>query len=635
MPSTNKNGNNHNILLKMQSIFRAAPIGIGVVIDRVIVEANERFCRMTGYSRDEMLNKSAMFLYPTAADYEYVGSEKYRQIARYGTGTVETRWKKKDGEIIDVLLSSTPIDPDDLSKGVTFTALDITVYKRNEENIRLLGKIADIAPATILVHDFDGNIIYANERAFMNYGYTREDFMSLGLKGLDAPEASELRVGRMQELIDKGEVSFEVNHLCKDGTVKPMHVFARLIDWKGKKVALSVSSDLTEGKKAEEERRKLLEQLFQSQKLESIGTLAGGIAHDFNNMLGIIIGYAELLLSDVEASHPLRESLEKIFEAAHRSAHLTRQLLTFARRQSAAPEVLELNESIESVLKMLRRLIGENIDLAWLPSSGRCAIKIDRSQLEQILMNLCVNARDAIIDIGKITIETGKVTFDETYCATHAGFIPGEYIRLTISDTGCGMDDDTKKHLFEPFFTTKGIGKGTGLGLSTVYGIVKQNSGYISFYSEPGSGTVFNIYFPENTEEDTEKNLRPADIPRGRGEAILVIEDDLSYLKMTGRMLENIGYSAVYAGTTDEAIRLLQERPDINLFLTDVIMPEMNGRDLADRLLAIRPGIRHIFMSGYTANIIVEKGILNESVNLIHKPFSTRDLAVKIREVLE
>jgi signal transduction histidine kinase len=430
-------------------------------------------------------------------------------------------------------------------------------------------------------------------------------------------------------------MSFDVNHICKNGTVKPMHVFARLIDWKNQKVGLSVSADLTEHKKDEEERKKLLEQLFQSQKLESIGNLAGGVAHDFNNMLGIIIGYAELSLCDMDPSNPLKENLEKIYNAATQSANLTRQLLTFARKQAIMPEILDLNETVESILKILRRLIGENIDLSWLPSSEHCSIKIDRSQIEQILMNLCMNARDAIKDVGKIIIKTEVTSFTEDYCTSNTGFIPGNYIMLSVSDDGAGMDKDIKNHIFEPFFTTKGIGKGTGLGLSTVYGIVKQNNGFINVYSEPGIGTVFNIYFSMYSGETADKEIINIEVPQSQGETILVIEDDFGHLQMTVTMLDSLGYNVIHAGTPGEAIRLFAETSEINLFITDVIMPEMNGKELADKLLAIRPGIKHLFMSGYTADIIVHKGILDESVNLIHKPFSLRDLAVKVREALK
>ena len=398
-----------------------------------------------------------------------------------------------------------------------------------------------------------------------------------------------------------------------------------------------IARDVTEHKQAEEEREKLKAQLLQSQKMEAVGRLAGGVAHDFNNMLGIILGHAELALGSIDPHDPLHADLEEIQNAGKRSADLTRQLLAFARKQTVAPKVLDLNKTVEGMLKMLRRLIGEDIDLAWAPGDDLRRIKIDPSQIDQILANLCVNARDAIADIGKITIETVNVVFDEDYCADYADYTPGEYIMLAVSDTGCGMDKKTLSNLFEPFFTTKAMGKGTGLGLSTVYGIVKQNNGFINVYSEPGEGTTFKVYLPSHEGKTAhiaaESTVEAVNIG---SETILLVEDEPAILKLGKKILERIGYTVLAAGTPGEAIRLAHEHAGrIDLLMTDVVMPEMNGRDLAKHLLSIYPNLSRLFMSGYTSNVIAHHGVLDEGVHFIQKPFSLKDLAAKVREALD
>jgi CheY-like chemotaxis protein len=298
--------------------------------------------------------------------------------------------------------------------------------------------------------------------------------------------------------------------------------------------------------------------------------------------------------------------------------------------------VLDLNETIEGILKMLRRLIGEDIDLAWRPGAGVWAVKVDPSQIDQILANLCVNARDAIAGIGKITIETKNVTFDDGYCAGHVGHVPGEYVMLAVSDDGCGIDKETQDRLFEPFFTTKGVGEGTGLGLATVYGVVKQNNGFIDVFSEVDLGTTFNVYLPRHKGKSEQMLKEGSPKPAGRGhETILLVEDEPAILSMTTMMLECQGYTVLAAGTPGEAIRLARACPgEIHLVMTDVVMPEMNGRDLAKNLLALYPNLRRLFMSGYTANVIAHHGVLDAGVNFIQKPFSMQGLAAKLREVL-
>jgi PAS domain S-box-containing protein len=394
--------------------------------------------------------------------------------------------------------------------------------------------------------------------------------------------------------------------------------------------AIEIVEDITE-------KLSLESQFRQAQKMEAIGRLAGGVAHDFNNMLGVILGYAELALDKVDPEQPMHAYLKEIGNAARSSTQIIRQLLAFARKQTIAPKTLDLNKTVEGILKMLRRLIGEDIDLVWRSDSGLWPVKMDPTQIEQALANLCVNARDAITGVGKVTIETGNCTFDEAYCADHAGFVPGEYAMLAISDDGCGIDAAIRDKIFEPFFTTKGVGQGTGLGLATVYGIVKQNNGFINVYSEHGKGTSFKIYLPRDaTRHASAAEAKMAELPQSRGETVLVVEDESAVLDLACRMLNELGYTVLCASSSEEALRLAGEyKARIDLLMTDVILPKMNGRDLAQKIKASRPAIKDLFMSGYTANVIAHRGILDQGVHFIPKPFSMQEIAVNVRKALD
>lgn len=394
--------------------------------------------------------------------------------------------------------------------------------------------------------------------------------------------------------------------------------------------------DITERKQAEEEKETLRAQLMQAHKMESVGRLAGGVAHDFNNMLGVILGHTDLALEQVDPGQPLHEDLQEIQKAAQRSADLTRQLLAFARRQTVAPKVLNLNETVGGMLKMLKRLIGEDIELVWSPDPGLWPIRIDPSQIDQILANLCVNSRDAITGVGQVIIETHNTTLDAEHCETHGDFVPGDYVLLTVSDNGCGMKRETLDHIFEPFFTGKEVGQGTGLGLATVYGIVKQNEGSITVYSEPNKGTTFQIYLPRysgNNEGTIHREKTEA--PRAQGETLLLVEDEAGILNLGKAMLERLGYTVLTAGSPTEAIvQTERHEGEIQLLITDVVMPTMNGRELEQRIQTIQPGIRCLFMSGYTADVIAHQGVLDKGVHFLQKPFSMQDLAAQVREAL-
>ncbi|MGO9415961.1 MAG: ATP-binding protein, partial [Syntrophobacteraceae bacterium] len=403
------------------------------------------------------------------------------------------------------------------------------------------------------------------------------------------------------------------------------------------KEILCIGNDITERKRGEEERKKLEEQLFQAQKMESVGRLAGGVAHDFNNMLGVIIGRAEIALQQDVSNDKLQHNLKEILKAAQRSADLTKQLLAFARKQTAVRKILDLNSTISSMLNMLRRLIGEDIDLSWQPGLNLWKVKIDPSQVDQILANLAVNARDAVSGVGAVTIKAENVVIDDSNSIETPEFIPGEYVLLSMSDTGTGMSEEVREKIFEPFFTTKELGKGTGLGLSTVYGVVKQNDGFIYVASEPGKGTTFKIYLPRFEGQTAQAPSEEVTAKRPTGtETILLVEDDEAILDLGKLILEELGYKVLAAHTPVYALHLVEEHPgDIHLLITDVVMPEMNGRELAELLRAVRPNLKCLFMSGYTADAIAHRGILEEGLNFIHKPFGSDELAARVRQVLD
>lgn len=531
--------------------------------------------------------------------------------------------------------------------GVIATVQDTTERKRSEaallQNERKYRELVDNANSIILRLNMRGEIIFLNEFGLKFFGWSAEEITGRNVVGTIVPETESTGrdLTRMLQQLFQKPTNFEQNineNKLRDGSrVWVSWANKMVVDAEGRAVEVfSVGTDITERKKAQDEKEKLQAQLIQAQKMESVGRLAGGVAHDFNNMLTAIQGNVSMVMEDIPPESPLRENLEEIQKCAQRSADLTRQLLAFARKQTVAPKVLDLNATVEGMLKMLRRLIGEDINLVWVPGTSIWSVRIDPSQIDQLLANLCVNARDAIGGVGKVTIETASVSFDEAYVADHPGFFPGEYVLLAVSDNGCGMDKEVLGHLFEPFFTTKAIGEGTGLGLATVYGIIKQNQGFINVYSEPGHGSTFKLYLPRYSEKvvQTLKEV-PAQPAQYGHETVLLVEDEPTILRLGRRMIESLGYTVLTADTPGEAIRLAEEHAgEIHLLMTDVIMPEMNGRDLAKRLLSLYPNIKRLFMSGYTADVIAHHGVLDEGVHFLQKPFSKKDLALKLREAL-
>ena len=545
-------------------------------------------------------------------------------------GTI--RWMKGSGVVIR----------DDNGKPIRMlgTNYDITERKQGETALReseqRFQRMLNVVPDMISIHNPEMDILYSNWQGFAT---VPEGDQCVHVKcyktyrGFDKPCPDCLA----QRVLESREPIHEESQL-PDGTWVDLRVIPLLNEDNNVEMFMEWVRDISERKAAEEERERLSDQLQQAQKMESVGRLAGGVAHDFNNMLNVILGHTEIMAGDLPTDSPLHEDVDEIRKAAERSANLTRQLLAFARKQTIAPRTLDLNENIASILKMLRRLIGEDIDLRWKPGTALETVRMDPGQVDQMLANLAVNARDAIGPAnGKITIETANARFDEEYCAHHAGFTPGNYVMLAVSDDGCGMDEETRATIFEPFFTTKGLGEGTGLGLATVYGIVKQNDGFINVYSEPGQGTTFKIYLPRHEAKAAPVLEEASQQASNRGqETVLLVEDEPAILKMTTTMLERQGYTVVGASTPGEAIRLATEHAgDIHLIVTDVVMPEMNGRDLAKNVLPLHPGAKCLYMSGYTANVIAHHGVVDEGVNFLQKPFSMKDLTAMVRDVLD
>jgi PAS domain S-box-containing protein len=551
--------------------------------------------------------------------------------------TGECRYRCRDGRYTWIEFTGINLLDDPDIQGILGNYHDISYRKISEQTLMeseaRFKALHDASFGGIAIHD-KGVILECNQGLSEITGYSVDELV--GMNGLMLIAESS-RDFVMKKIVGGYEKPYESNGLRKDGTEFPLRIEARNVPYKGRIVRSTEFRDITEIRKSEEDRKKLQEQLSQAQKMESVGRLAGGVAHDYNNMLSVIMGYTELALGKTGPAGIVYNELQEILRAAKRSAEITRQLLAFARKQTVAPKILDLNAVVESMFKMLHRLIGEDIDIVWHPESGLWPVKIDPSQVEQILANLCVNARDAISGVGKVVIETRRIEIDEGGCAGLPDAAPGEFVVLSVSDDGCGMDRETLDSIFEPFFTTKTVDKGTRLGLATVYGIVKQNNGFIDVHSEPGKGTTFNIHFPRHEGETAGPVLEIlGKIQTGDGELILLVEDEPSIMDMSLAMLERMGYRVLCANTPEDGIRLAEDyRGEIDLLITDVVMPGMNGRELAEKIGDVCPGMKTLFMSGYTANVIAHRGILEEKVVYLQKPFTMSEMGAKVKEALE
>lgn len=523
---------------------------------------------------------------------------------------------------------------------------DITERKEMEQKIfnsrEMLQSVLNTIPEFVFWKDRHSNYLGANLLFAQSAGLAdvadivgKTDFDLEWSKSAENYQADDQLVMETQT----PRLNYEEEQVRSDGSIRWLRTSKTpLFDANGQVMGvLGVYADITEQKQAEAEHAGLEARLHQAQKMESVGRLAGGVAHDFNNMLSVILGHSELLLDKMETTHPLYTSLTEIHKAGRRSADITRQLLAFARKQIISPRVLDIDKTIENMLSMIRQLIGEDIELFWHPTTELKFVHMDAIQIDQILANLCINSRDAIEGVGKITIETSRRTLDSEFCKKNKGFIPGDYIVLAISDDGSGIDSEIIENIFEPFFTTKEVGQGTGMGLATVYGIVKQNDGFIKVYSEVNVGTTIKIFLPrEGGNQSKQSRQVSTEIPRGSGETILLVEDEPAIRKLGQELLENLGYKVLVADSPNAAVEINRTYTGvIHMLLTDVIMPEMNGRDLAAEIQMQSPQIKILFMSGYSTEIIAQRGMLTKDRQLIQKPFTRHELAFKIKSVLE
>ena len=610
-------------------------------LDGNIQDVNERSCVTYGYSREELLSMNVGDLDPDYESRAETGAF-YRRMEPGGTVEFEARQRSKDGRVfpVEVRLCLMEIAGEPLVQGL---CRDITekhvAHRKLMESEDRYKRLVEMLTEGIWAIDEQGRTTFVNPAMAAMLGHDVAEME--GRKLFDFMEEDAVAemerhlAARRQGVAERYEFTFR----SKEG--EPVHVLLSTRPIRGEdgvhRGSLASVVDLSEIRRVEAERSAMEAQLRQAQKLESVGRLAGGVAHDFNNLVMGVMGYAELCSEELGPDHPAGEWLQEIKREAKRTSNLTHQLLAFARKQTVAPQVLDLNDTVADMLKMLGRLIGEDIKLSWSPGADVSTIKMDPGQVDQILANLCVNARDAIGGVGRIEIETSGATLDEDYCAMYSEADPGEFVVLSVSDNGSGMDAETRANIFEPFFTTKPQGKGTGLGLATVYGIVKQNRGVINVYSEPGEGTTFRIYLPRHNDEAEGAAGRSERVEvRGGSETVLLVEDEDSIRRTMGLFLSKAGYTVLSAAGPVEALETAgKHEARIDLLLTDVVMPEMNGRQLTEKLTAQRKELRVLYMSGYTANVIAHRGVLEEGVEFLSKPVSREDLLIKVRGLLD
>jgi PAS domain S-box-containing protein len=617
---------------RYRRLFESAKDGI-LILDAdtgEVVDVNPFLIRLLGYSYDEFCGKHLWEIgafKDIAASKEAFKTLQEKEYIRYEDLPLETR----DGQHVAVEFVSNVYLVEN-ARVIQCNIRDISARKRADkalsESEQKTRTVLDNIGIGVALIGPKMEILELNRRM-------REWFPSIGPGQLSictqpvnnlVCESSPTQMTLQDGLVHEITMQTSQTGGARDYRVLSSPVFDELGKVTG---AIELIEDITE-------KLSLEHKLRQAQKMEAVGRLAGGVAHDFNNMLCVILGYAELGLGKVDSDHPLHADLKEIVKAAKYSAGITQQLLAFARKQTIVPVPLDLNRTVARMIEMLRRLIGEDIELVWLPEAGLGSIEMDPVQVDQILVNLAINARDAILDIGTIAIETGSATFDEADCLGHAGFVPGDYLMLAIGDDGCGMGKETLDKIFEPFFTSKELGEGTGLGLATVYGIVQQNNGFIDVSSEPGKGTTFRIYLPRYADPIVDSQLKQAlEIPMGRGETVLLVEDESGILEVAKTMLEKLGYRVLAASTPQEALTLAEEYSNgIQLLITDIVMPEMNGRKLAERLYSLYPDMKKLFMSGYTADVIANRGVLEEGMNFLQKPFLFETFAAKVRGAL-
>lgn len=614
-------------------------------LDSHIYDVNPYACKTYGYSREELLNMKVSDLDPNY-DERAEGGTFYNQLVPYVPIMFEARQQKKDGTIIPVEVRLSLINMSD-KQLVLGLCRDVSERKRaeqalreSEERYRLL---ADNTVDCIWLMDLDTTFRYVNPACMDLLGYTPDEMIGSRLeKYCDEANHTYMMniiqdaLSRMPEL--RGTV-FEAVLRKRDGEAVYVEIRGKInTDEEGNPVSLQgVTRDISERKRNEEEKKKIEEQLRQSQKMESIGTLAGGIAHDFNNILMAILGYSQVLLNEMGPENPFYKDIEEINRAGERAASLTQQLLAFSRRQMIQPIIIDLNRKVYETHNMLNRLLGEDIDIKVHTDPDLKPVLADPGQIDQIILNIAVNARDAMPKGGRFLIETANTELDEAYCSKHDEIFPGHYVMISFSDTGRGIPKESLARIFDPFYTTKDKAKGTGLGLSTVYGIVKQNKGHISVYSEVGRGTIFKVFFPcvdQSPCIQSSDNILLHDY--SGTESILVVEDDETVLHFLMKILTFKGYTVYSAGNYDEALKQFDENEgQIDLLITDVILPVHSGKEIAETLSRKCPGLHVIYMSGYTDNAIAHHNVIEEGVHFIQKPFTAENLLKKIRERLD
>jgi two-component system cell cycle sensor histidine kinase/response regulator CckA len=629
---------------RFQILSEYAPFGM-VMIDKdgTFRYINPKFRELFGYDLKDIPNGETWFrkAYPDSTYRHNVISAWISDLKIFTPGEKRPRVFTatcKDGTEKIVNFISVQLET---GKNL-ITCEDITQHMRFEETLRESEEryrtLFEGSRDAVYITTREGRFVDFNQAFLDLFGYSKEELMVLHAQETYVHPVDRYRF--RQEIEERGFVrDYEVNLRKKDG--KEMDCLLTASVRRGNDGPIlgyqGIIRDITERKRAEQEMKALEEQLRQSQKMEAIGRLAGGIAHDFNNLLTIIKGYSQLSLSELKEGHPLRENLEGIQKATDRATDLIRKILAFSRRQLMEMRVLDLNTLLMDLDKLLRRIIGEDIELVTVLAEDLGRVKVDPGQIEQVILNLSVNAKDAMPNGGKLTIETANAELDEAYARNHLSVISGRYVMLSVSDTGVGMSPEVRERIFEPFYTTKEKGKGTGLGLSTVYGIVKQSGGNIWVYSEPGQGTTFKIYLPREEEplEEIREKVVKEEFPRG-SETVLVVEDEEEVRKLAVRILQKQGYKVLEASQGNEALFICEQHEEpIHLLVTDVVMPGMSGRELSERLTSLRPEIKILYMSGHTNSAIVHHGVLEPGVNLLQKPFTPEALARKVREVLE
>jgi two-component system, cell cycle sensor histidine kinase and response regulator CckA len=609
----------------------------------VITFINRAFTETYGYKSEDVVGKTT----PRILKSGRVGPEAYQEfwkmLLKKRSVQGEFVNKTKDGRSLTVDASvSAILDPSGNISGFLAIQRDVTERKRAEAALResedRYRDLVEHSQDLICIHDLEGRLLSINPSPAKILGYSREEMVGMPMREFLVPEVRGQFEAYLERIRRNGEDAGLLRVRTRDGKER-IWEYNNSLRTEGlpQPIVRGLAHDITERLEAKKALKKAEEQFLQAQKMDAVGRLAGGVAHDFNNLLTVINGYSDLLLESVPPDSPQRSPLEEIKRAGDRAAALNRQLLTFSRKQIFMPTVLDLNAIVEGMRKMLRRLIGEDIEFVARPGKPLGRIKADSGQVEQVIMNLAVNARDAMPKGGKLTIETANVELDQEYARVYPFVTPGKYVLLALSDTGYGMDAETQSHIFEPFFTTKERGKGTGLGLSTVYGIVKQSGGHVNVYSEVGHGTIFKVYFPRidaPVEVDSKKNGAAAQVTGT--ETVLLVEDEPSVCSLAVQALRTNGYTVLAAANSEEALQLSARHPEvIHLLLTDVIMPGRNGRELAESLKGLRPEMKVLFISGYTADAIAQHGILEEGVSFLPKPFTPRDLLAKLRQTLD